>query len=108
MGAPKYTDLQELSQQYSMKCDNHLHGDDSSCSRRISFTFARYLDGVERGELPINTVADEQQQQQQPQQQEDEEEEDMDMESVVIDCRDRVLDKICFEKHNVQYTILLK
>ncbi|GIX85415.1 hypothetical protein CEXT_703471 [Caerostris extrusa] len=52
-----------------MKCDNHLHGDDSSCSRRISFTFARYLDGVERGELPINTVADEQQQQQQQQQQ---------------------------------------
>ncbi|GIY20976.1 hypothetical protein CEXT_120001 [Caerostris extrusa] len=70
-----------------MNCDNHLHGDDSSCSRRISFTFARYLDGVESGQLPMNTVADEQQQQQ----------EDMDMESVVIDCRDRVLDKICFE-----------
>ncbi|GIY62086.1 hypothetical protein CEXT_193181 [Caerostris extrusa] len=45
--APKYDDLQELSQQYSMNCDNHLRGDDSSCSRRISFTFARYLDGVE-------------------------------------------------------------
>ncbi|GIY23483.1 hypothetical protein CEXT_613121 [Caerostris extrusa] len=89
---PKYTDLQELSQQYSMNCDNHLRGDDSSCSRRISFTFAKYLDGVESGELPINTVADEQQEQQQ------EEEEDMDMESVVIDCRDRVLDKDLFRE----------
>ncbi|GIY41421.1 hypothetical protein CDAR_23331 [Caerostris darwini] len=98
MGPPKYTDLQELSQQISMYCDNHLNGDDSTCSRRKSFAFARYLDCVEGGELPMDNVDDEQQQQQQEEEQE----------SVVIDCRDRASDKISFVKHNVQCTIILK
>ncbi|GIY27219.1 hypothetical protein CDAR_54621 [Caerostris darwini] len=90
--APKYTDLEELSQQVPVSCNNHVNGDTSSCSKRISFTFARYLESVEQDQLQMN----------------DEEEEEEVEEKVVIDCRDRVLDKICFTKHNVQYTILLK
>ncbi|GIY84279.1 hypothetical protein CEXT_662141 [Caerostris extrusa] len=48
--APKYTDLYELSQQVPVSCDNHLNGDDSSCSKRISFTFANYLESVEENQ----------------------------------------------------------
>ncbi|GIY72645.1 hypothetical protein CEXT_246131 [Caerostris extrusa] len=90
--APKYTDLYELSQQVPVSCGNHLNGDDSSCSKRISFTFAKYLESVEESQW----------------QTEDGKKEEEEEEKVVIDCRDRVLDKICFSKHNVQYTILLK
>ncbi|GIX74745.1 hypothetical protein CEXT_300971 [Caerostris extrusa] len=87
--APKYTDLYELSHQVPVSCNNHVNGDTSSCSKRISFTFAGYLESLEEDQRQMN----------------DEKKEE---EEVVIDCRDPVLDKICLTKHNVQYTILLR
>ncbi|GIX74718.1 hypothetical protein CEXT_300811 [Caerostris extrusa] len=84
---PKYTDLYELSQQVPVSCNNHVNGDTSSCHKRISFTFARYLESVEEDQRQMN---------------------DEKKEEVNIDCRDNVFDKICLTKHNVQYTILLK
>ncbi|GIY63803.1 hypothetical protein CEXT_579501 [Caerostris extrusa] len=71
--APKYTDLYELSQQVPVSCGNHLNGDDSSCSKRISFTFAKYLESVEENQW-----------QTEDDKKEEEEEEE---EKVVIDCR---------------------
>ncbi|GIY24879.1 hypothetical protein CEXT_782831 [Caerostris extrusa] len=52
--APKYTDLYELSQQVPVSCNNHVNEDTSSCSKRISFTFARYLESVEEDQRQMN------------------------------------------------------
>ncbi|GIY23485.1 hypothetical protein CEXT_613131 [Caerostris extrusa] len=52
---PKYTDLYELSQQVPVSCNNHVNGDDFLLTnKRISFTFARYLESLEEDQRQMN------------------------------------------------------